>query len=288
MRKLYYRWEIIVYNIKQKVGGGNMASFYTHAYFGELVEKQLPSHIGEIVKKYPELYYIGLQGPDILFFYRGYYSNKITKIGFGQHKKPGKEFFIPALEILRTCRNQEAGLSYLAGFICHFTLDSAVHPYIDTVEKEKGLSHAEIEAETDRYLMIQENLDYLRYVGADQVVCSSENAEIISWFWKDISAKEIKVALQYMKRINRLFCAPGKIKRHIVYGGLRIIGQYNSLKGMIINYNENELCKENTEHIVSLCHDAVMDAVALIKEYEATMTQEGDTLNERYNLTFGV
>ncbi len=265
-----------------------MASFYTHAYFGNLVERKLPLNINRIVTKYQELFYIGLQGPDILFFYRGYYSNKITKIGFGQHKKPGKDFFLPALETLRTCAKQEAAFAYLAGVICHFTLDSAVHPYIDTVEKGKGLSHAEIESEVDRYLMIQDQLDYLRYVGADQIVCSKQNTEIISWFWEGVSQKEIQGSLKYMKRIHRLFCAPGKLKRNIVYSGLRLVGKYDSLKGMVINYKENPVCRDDTREIVSLCHQAVDDAAHLIEEYEATMMGKGNALNRRYELTFGV
>lgn len=268
--------------------GSIMPAFYTHAKFGGKVLENLSADVKEAVNKYPELFFIGLQGPDILFYYRGYKSNHVTKTGYGQHYKKGKEFFEPAVSIARESKNPEASFSYLAGFICHFTLDSQCHPYIETVEKEKGLSHAEIECEEDRYLLIRDGKDHLRYLESDKVVASMENGEIISQFYPNITAQEVKTALWYTKMISRLFRAPGKIKRKIVLTGLRLAGK-EDLHGMIINYEENMACHESTLRIEELGNEVIGLGSQLIEEMKVLV--EGNTqeivLHQRYEKTFG-
>ncbi len=263
-----------------------MPAFYTHAKFGEEVLKQLNPELRIAAQNYPQLFFIGLQGPDILFYYKGYKKNHVAETGFGQHHKKGKDFFEPALEIARKSFNPEASFSYLAGFICHFTLDSQCHPYIGTVEVNKGISHAEIESEVDRYLMIKDGRDYLRHLESDKIQGSLQNARVIAQFFPNLSVKEVKTSLWYMKKISRLFCAPGKLKRKIVLGGLKATKQ-PQLLGMIVNYEENPQCHESTLHIEVLSKEAVSIACELIGEYKDTIEKEGNLLNQRYEMTFG-
>ncbi len=270
------------------VKGDIMPAFYTHARFGKRVLEQLPTEVKEAVDKYPELFFIGLQGPDILFYYRGYKSNHVTKTGYGQHDKPGKEFFEPAVEAARKSKNVEASFSYLAGFICHFTLDSQCHPYIATVEEDTKLSHAEIECEEDRYLMIKDDMDYLRHIEAEKVVSTLENGEIIAQFFQGITGEEVKTALWYTKVISRLFCAPGKIKRKFVLSALKAVGQ-PSLSGMIVNYEENPSCRESNLQIEAFATEVVPLACELISEMKELVenSEKEIVLHPRYEKTFG-
>ncbi len=263
-----------------------MPAFYTHAKFGKAVLADLEPELREAINKYPDLFFIGLQGPDILFYYKGYKKNPVARTGFEQHDKSGEVFFGPALEIARNSFNCEASFSYLAGFICHFTLDSQCHPYIDTVERSKGLCHAEIECEEDRYLMIKDGLDFLRHMETEQIVNSREHAEVIAQFFPSVSAKEVKTALWYLKVISRLFCAPGKIKRTFVTKGLQLVGQ-KKLTGMIVNYEENQDCHESTLRIEELTKEAIPVACLLIREYQESIKTEGTPLHARYQKTFG-
>lgn len=265
-----------------------MPAFYTHAKFGEKVLATLDAELQEAVNKYPELYFIGLQGPDILFYYRGYKSNHVTKTGFGQHDKKGKVFFEPAIDAARKSKNPEASFSYLAGFICHFTLDSQCHPYIDVVERETGLSHAEIECEEDRYLMVNDGKDCLRHLESEKVVDSMENAEIIAQFFPEVSSEEVRKALWYMKFISRLFRAPGKVKRRIVLTALKLVGQ-EKLSGMIVNYEANDACQESTLRIEELGLEVISLAAELIREMKVTVDSGSEeiVLHPRYEKTFG-
>ena len=108
-----------------------MPSMYAHYTFGSKVFKALPKSARDIIKRNKELYLIGLQGPDILFYYRPLSKNRINRYGYGMHDRPASEFFIPAASKYVKSGRNEAMLAYLLGFICHFSLDSTCHGYIE-------------------------------------------------------------------------------------------------------------------------------------------------------------
>ena len=49
-----------------------MPSHYAHYRLGRQVRLELAPDDAEVVGRWPSLYLIGLHGPDILFYYRGY------------------------------------------------------------------------------------------------------------------------------------------------------------------------------------------------------------------------
>ena len=46
-----------------------MPTTYAHDLFGKEVYKKLPSDMKALIRRYRDLYRIGLHGPDILFYY---------------------------------------------------------------------------------------------------------------------------------------------------------------------------------------------------------------------------
>ena len=58
-----------------------MPSTYAHYRMGQQVRTMLDGNEKKIVEKYPQLYLIGLHGPDILFYYKPLKSNAINSIG---------------------------------------------------------------------------------------------------------------------------------------------------------------------------------------------------------------
>ena len=70
-----------------------MPSTYAHYRMGQQVRTMLDGNEKKIVEKYPQLYLIGLHGPDILFYYKPLKSNAINSIGYELHRHSGKEFF---------------------------------------------------------------------------------------------------------------------------------------------------------------------------------------------------
>lgn len=69
-----------------------MPAIYAHDRFGEKAAKKLDGELKRFVFEYYPQFEIGLQGPDIFFFYRPYMKNKIVKYGHHLHAISAKPF----------------------------------------------------------------------------------------------------------------------------------------------------------------------------------------------------
>lgn len=73
--------------------------------------------------------------------------------------------------------------AYIYGFICHFALDRECHGYIDEKIASSGVSHAEIEAEFDRALLVKDGYDPVEKKLTEHIQPVVHNARIISRFF---------------------------------------------------------------------------------------------------------
>jgi hypothetical protein len=254
-----------------------MPTTYAHYTFGMKVLDELKEELREKIKKNIELYHIGLHGPDILFYYKPLKSNKINQLGHDIHKEKVSIFFEKAKDKVKTC--DEKALAYLAGFICHFVLDSRCHPYIRT--KEDKISHNEIESEFDRAIMLSYNLNPITFKPTSHLVPSIENAKCISKFFPEARPEEILAALKSMKSYLNLLVAPGKLQRALLMGALKISGNDNKID-LIKKYTPNLACRETNEELMSIYKEAIKPAALLIEEY---FTAEAP--GEQFNKNFG-
>ncbi len=149
-----------------------MPGFTTHYLFGQQTYQKLhTSDLKQIIQKHHTAFALGLQGPDIFFY-------DLSSLVTGQ-KNPGSiahtantgDFFMYLLEspeifhTRRTCRGQvspnpdetkkelEIAHAYILGFIGHYLLDTACHPYIYAISHytshPKGYMGHHIRLETD-------------------------------------------------------------------------------------------------------------------------------------------
>lgn len=265
-----------------------MPSIYAHYRFGEETLALLPSALQENIRPMSRLYHLGLQGPDILFYYHPLSDHAVNSIGFGTHEKPGLAFFLPALERIRTLsgKEQQASFAYIAGFICHFTLDSQCHPYIERQIAESGIGHLEIETEFERTLMHTDGLDPVSHFVSGYIADQPEDAEIIAPFFPGVTPKQVEKSIHTMQWVHRLLTVPGKVKRTFLYTGLKVIGQYEKLHGLILDPKVNHLCDESSDRLATLYQESLPIAADLILEYHAALTKKIH-LNARYSRTFG-
>ena len=66
-----------------------MPSTYAHFRAGQRLRARLTGTPKAAVEAHPELYNIGLHGPDILFYYEPYHKNRVSAVGYRQHEKSG-------------------------------------------------------------------------------------------------------------------------------------------------------------------------------------------------------
>ena len=263
-----------------------MPSTYAHYRMGQEVANSVPEQMKKIIDENKQLFDIGLHGPDILFYYHPLATNKVNAIGYEMHEHLGREFFEDAAKVIKEKQYDPRYLAYAYGFICHFALDVTCHGYIDDQIAESGISHAEIEVEFDRNLMLADRLDPITQKLTNHIIPSENNSEVISPFFQNINPNEVKEALSGMIKYNNLLIVPSKIKRQFVYALLRISGNYKEMHGLMVNFRENPACEDSTKILSQLYHNASERAVKLISEYDKYLLGE-QSLNSIYHFTFG-
>ena len=151
------RLKIVILNGKSKhrKWGKTMPDPVVHASFGREVLASLPEEIRNTVV--PEPYTFALFGPDVWFLYKPF-SHKESRGRCMHTTKPGL-FLLSLLRRARVSAARAEMFSYLAGFFCHYALDSTTHPYIIWVTAEQHVfprSHMSLEHALDAEVMRQD------------------------------------------------------------------------------------------------------------------------------------
>ena len=263
-----------------------MPSTYAHYIFGQQIRGRLSGYERKVIDKYPELFNIGLHGPDILFYYRPLGKNKVNQLGSRIHNESGAKFFVHAAKALHTHDQYEKHLAYVYGVLCHFALDVSCHGYIDEKIAKDGVSHTEIEVEFDRSLMIKDGYDPITHSLTDHIKVNNTNAAYICRFYNYLTKDDIIKALDGMVSYNKLLIAPSRIKRAMIYSLLHITGNYKEMNGLLVNYKANPLCNDSTDKLYELYESAKQLSVTLISEFRASAYGRIE-YNKMYNYTFG-
>lgn len=284
-----------------------MPQTYAHQRFGDLVYAQLPEEIRAVVDENRALYDIGLQGPDILFYYHPLWRNPVATLGNEMHHWSGRKYFAravmaltgidplgtqPAGDVTQTPGaavdaarlysslsseeargdDADAALVYLYGCLCHYALDSICHPYINQYDAMvEGVTHSVIEGDLDRDLIAQEGRDPVLEDQTARFLPSREAAHVIAQFYPEVPEQTLYAALRSFVGFHHLLRCPSNGKRNLLYGALRLIGQYDSLRGHITAPTADPLCKESTRHLEELLQDAVPCAAGLIAGFSQNL-----------------
>ncbi len=263
-----------------------MPSTYAHYRFGLDVRKALPCREQKIIDTNPELYMIGLHGPDILFYYHALSSNPVNAAGGALHEKPGKLFFENAIHSISTSQKPDAALSYAYGVLCHFALDMSCHAYIDKKIAASGIRHTRIESEFDRCLMLLDGIEPTTHIQTAHIVPSKENAEVISPFYPGISPKQTRKALQSMIFHNKMLLAKSDAKRKLIYAILRLTGNYEAMHGMVISPYGNPRCEDSNAKLKELYRLAECRAKDFITSFDGYLNGK-QALDPIFDYTFG-
>ncbi len=273
-----------------------MPAFYAHDRFGGIVSRQLEGDVKTIVDHHYTQFRIGLQGPDIFFFYNGYSPNRVTKYGFRLHDMSAWPFFSRAVNVVRKCGLDSGQYAYLLGFTCHFILDSECHPYVHEMIEKSGVQHLEIEEEFEKDLLRSEGKDALSYPLWELIPTDRATAEVIAPFYRagkkyhgegyrTIHPFIVRRSLKWMRGVRKLFYAPGRRKQEILNRLIKLTGRYDKLKGLMLQPVDNPRCIETNQGLWQRFDDAVEVAVRMIYSLHDTVCQ-GTRLPERFRRTF--
>ncbi|MCD8365711.1 MAG: zinc dependent phospholipase C family protein [Clostridiales bacterium] len=261
-----------------------MPSTYAHLYFGRRAYPLLPEGVARAVDNNRQLYDIGLHGPDILFYYRPLKNHPVNQRGYAMHSRPGREFFFSARNIYIAAEDKEAALAYLAGFLCHYTLDSTCHGYVEKKLTVSPLAHTDIENEFDRFLLQKEGRDIFQTDVTAHIVPSAENAAVIAAFFPEVSAAQVQTALKSMKFYCGMICGGG-FRGRVAKAVLRIGRCSEEMCHVVVAENQLPESEDSNLRLEKLLEQALKDYAGRIRGYEAYL--RGGSAPTDMEATFG-
>ena len=262
-----------------------MPAFYAHHRFGEKVRQELDRELLAIVDAHRPQFDIGLQGPDLFFFYRPYSRNRVSKYGHHLHQIPAYPFFQHAFRVIEKSGVNSPEYAYLLGFICHYILDSECHGYVDLMIKETGVAHLEIEEEFEKMLLRMDGHDPLAYPLGDLVPQDRKTAEAICPFYDNMTVEVARQSLADLRMVKRLFTAPGRLKHGMINTAMKLTGHYAQVKGLMNHRKDNPACAQTNRGLLERFDAAVPLAASMMKSYDDSL-RTGSRLDPRFNRDF--
>lgn len=243
-----------------------MPAVYAHYKFGKEVYRALPENIRLLIRENAPAYWLGLHGPDLLFYYHASRKNRVNQLGVQMHRETAAHFFEKGRRVYRK-RPSYVLLSYLCGFMCHFILDSECHPYISRYMKEEHLGHLEIETDFDRALMEEDGLSPVTHNCTRHLIRDLDTEEAIASVLEGITPDEVDESILGFHRIIRLFQCPKASKARFLRGFFTLIGERKGLAGLVMDGKPNGKCERSREALKERMESAVKLAAAEIETY---------------------
>lgn len=135
-----------------------MPDFWSHLLMGEKVINIINiKRITNACTLYPNVFNLGCQGPDLLLchkFWPWIKDKPGNDLGKLIHSEGIKKAFKSAFKFVKSS-DDDVLLSYMTGFICHYVLDSSLHPFVYK-RTDNYPSHKALELALDTAIMSRE------------------------------------------------------------------------------------------------------------------------------------
>ncbi len=262
-----------------------MPTTYAHDLFGKRVYKGMDPEIKKIVRKNENLFRIGLHGPDILFYCLT--SKKVIDVGTRMHREKAAAFFERALGEVRRRKNDPL-LAYLLGFGCHYLLDSVCHPCVNQKAREGVISHALLEKELDRALMLETGKNPHHFYPSDCIVPKISYCHVIHRALPEVSTGKICRSLQMMKFITNcmVYDNAGKRRRMMrlftIFAGKK---RSDNVLDYFMSKSPAPGCESSVKELRDLYGRAVEEAPRYLREL-CDLSKKPGKLSERWDRTY--
>lgn len=244
-----------------------MPATITHAYFAEDLLKILNKNTKESIKDKKRELMMFAQSTDPLMFYlvSPISGKKIRNLQHIAHTEKTNEFFSNTIHFIKNnnYHNNPDVLVFIYGFICHFVLDSKVHPYIfyktgefikddNKTYKYNGLHH-NMESYLDNYMLEKHKITKinLKNFCFSLKPFTKELNEVISYSFRktyDIDNMD-KIYLSSLKQMNFFITSfrldPHKYKSHIY----KFIDKFTSPKTFKLEAISYNIVDKNIDYL---------------------------------------
>lgn len=235
-----------------------MPAIITHDNFGQDVYRFMFQFIGESRDEF-EAFLLGNQGPDPLFYsFAVPHLHKVNQFGSTMHNEKPTELLVALKQSLSTLDDQElpVGRAYALGFLCHYLLDSNMHPlvYFQQYQLENagvnGLSsrdeheiHAVIESEFDEMILFVKRHKTVATFNPSTEILKASNfvLDTISKIYTYVALvtygtllpdKTFSLSVKSFRRIQHIFSSPTGLKRYALGTIEELIRPYSFIRAM--------------------------------------------------------
>ncbi len=219
-----------------------MPAIITHDSFGRDLYHELYEFIGS-GKDELDAFLLGNQGPDPLFFaFLNPRLQRVMMLGSQMHHQRPTEIIVALKQACERLPEQERGIgrAYCLGFICHYLLDSTVHPYIKSLEAAycdagvPGLDrsqakdvHALIESELDELVLtVKRSATIATFNPSKEILCASDYVLTVlsqlyvyvaeSVFGQAIPLDTFFWSVKQYRAVMSFFYSPSGLKRNLI------------------------------------------------------------------------
>lgn len=235
-----------------------MPAIITHDFFGQDVYHELHAAIGETRDEY-EAFLLGNQGPDPLFYTVISPSlSAFHKLGSTMHNVKPTELIAAFKDSLSVLAEDErpVGYAYALGFLCHYTLDSSMHPLVFANEYAvcdagvEGLSradghevHGTIESEFDEMVLFTiRHQTIASFDPSVEILKASDFVlETVSKMYAYVAmtvyglfipSNMFETAVRNFRFVQRMFYSPNGAKRAFVGTVEELVRPYSFFRSM--------------------------------------------------------
>ncbi|WP_039856541.1 zinc dependent phospholipase C family protein [Peptoniphilus sp. oral taxon 386] len=241
-----------------------MANLYTHNKFGLMLRDNLREDLKEIAYKYEAEYLIGQQGPDPFYFNTSFIIHKI-KLANEIHSKSFIDFLNRNKNLIMNEKIDSPVSAYFLGSICHFILDSKIHPDVNALITS-DYSHCDIEYELDRYFLIADDSDPKRFKEYNLIPNTNAICKNIYPLYEsyNVSFNDVKNSLSGFRSWKKFFHCESKIKENFLLSLMDLLGVKKDYSGQILRAVPFKESKHSNEVLSDIFYSSLKSAPKLI------------------------
>ena len=261
-----------------------MSGNYAHYRMGIALLSAFPADTRRTIQRFRRLFDAGLHGPDIFLYHSLLIPTSVSALGVKYHSQTGREFFMRGCRVARL-EKSEAAQAYVYGVLCHYALDSLMHPFIQEKAKKSGAVPTEIETEFDRFLLEKdgkippESQDMSRHLRLTPGECDT-----VAKFYPPVTSRQVQNCLRSMSMHLKVLATPEGTRRKALQTGIKAFGPH--IAGQLMTIGPNEKCAHLNPELLELYEKAVADFPELLSQIQAHMTYNA-VLGEEFTKIFG-
>lgn len=257
-----------------------MPSAYAHFRFGDQAAQTLPEALQNSIQRFPQLFSVGMHGPDLFYFYQPLFKTRMGNLGDRYHNLTGKEYFQRAVEHWKEAPS-EGGTVYLYGVLCHFVLDSICHPMVVKVTAGGAPMHVELETEYDRILLTRDGKTppHRQYLGSRLKLTWGE-CDTVAGFFPPATTSVIHRCVHNMALAYRVLSTK---HRKLLQTVFKLGREYATQ--IIMHTRPNRRCAEYIPQLDALYAKA-LERYPVMAEELAAYIDHGTPLGEDFNANF--